>query len=499
MVESHQTGSEPDKASVAGRAAASGWVNEVDGLAEAAAGWQRAFAHQLARVPAQAVELSQAGPVDARRVARHMSAAAISRVVRTTTALPGAVLSGAPLRDPQGWAQRAAVEAFVDQLALGGAASAEQARLLCNAGALFPEVLRTELARRDIRPVDVSHGDVQRIANRALGGLIIDRSRPVTATPVSSLHRARTQADESVLVRIRRPGVSRDLRSDSALSAGLARSLEQLVPALGAMPALDFVQLTLRQTLEESDLRFEALGLLELGLAAEAAGAEGLVVARPRPDAVSERAVVIEDLGGVSLRQWRRRHGAVPDPVGALQGIAAITIESALVHGTFWADPAPEHLVVLDDGRVALVGAAVVGRLSPQLRLAGITVLKALVSGDAAGIVDAMRIAGALPDDVDPDVVIAALDASDQLDPMKILMGGEAGLLGAIREAVQIMVGERLKPPLEVTLLLRSVFALGALADHLDPEGSGGLAMALLPLLPKLPDLIAQAEAALTD
>jgi predicted unusual protein kinase regulating ubiquinone biosynthesis (AarF/ABC1/UbiB family) len=293
--------------------------------------------------------------------------------------------------------------------------------------------------------------------------------------------------------------VSRDLRSDSALSAGLARSLEQLVPALGAMPALDFVQLTLRQTLEESDLRFEALGLLELGLAAEAAGAEGLVVARPRPDAVSERAVVIEDLGGVSLRQWRRRHGAVPDPVGALQGIAAITIESALVHGTFWADPAPEHLVVLDDGRVALVGAAVVGRLSPQLRLAGITVLKALVSGDAAGIVDAMRIAGALPDDVDPDVVIAALDASDQLDPMKILMGGEAGLLGAIREAVQIMVGERLKPPLEVTLLLRSVFALGALADHLDPEGSGGLAMALLPLLPKLPDLIAQAEAALTD
>lgn len=480
------------------RAAASAWVGEVDGLADAVADWDRAFAHQLARVPQQAVELAQPGPVDPRRIARHVGAATVSRVVRTTTRLPNLVLTGAPLRDPQGWAQRAAVEAFVDQLALGGAASAEQARLLRNAGALFPEVLRKELAGRDIRPVDVSHADVERIAARALGNLTIERGRPITATPVSSLHRAHTSTDDPVAVRIRRPGVSRDLRADSALSAGLARGLEQLVPSLGAMPAVDFVQLTLRQTLEECDLRFEALGLLELGLALERSGNEALVVARPRPDGVSERAVVIEDLGGVALRTWRRQGGgtrAVPDAVGVLQGVAAITIESALVTGTFWADPAPEHLVVLDDGRVALVGAAVVGRLSPQLRLAGITVLKSLVSGDSAGIVEAMRIAGALPDDLDPDAVIAALDASEQLDPMKMLMGGEAGLLGGIREAVQIMVGQRLKPPLEVTLLLRSVFALGALAGELDPDGAGGLAAALLPLLPKLPDLIAEAEA----
>jgi hypothetical protein len=60
--------------------------------------------------------------------------------------------------------------------------------------------------------------------------------------------------------------------------------------------------------------------------------------------------------------------------------------------------------------------------------------------------------------------------------------------------AVRLLLLHRLRPPLEVVLLLRTVFALGALSDRLAP-GGGGLAMALFPLVARLPDLLASAEA----
>jgi hypothetical protein len=49
------------------------------------------------------------------------------------------------------------------------------------------------------------------------------------------------------------------------------------------------------------------------------------------------------------------------------------------------------------------------------------------------------------------------------------------------------------RPQLEVVLLLRTVFALGALAERLEP-GGGGLATALMPLMMRLPDLLVEAE-----
>ena len=46
---------------------------------------------------------------------------------------------------------------------------------------------------------------------------------------------------------------------------------------------------------------------------------------------------------------------------------------------------------------------------------------------------------------------------------------------------------------------LRTVFALGELVDRLDPDGGAGLIAALMPLIPRLPEIINNAEAAVTD
>jgi hypothetical protein len=484
------------------RAGASPWVAGEPHLAEAVAELVAHVGPAQEDLTNQAVALAQPGPVDPVRLARHAAAAGLSRAIRVTTGLPAALTSGKPFTDPQGWLQSSAIEAFVDQLALGGAASAELARLIEGGGELFPSSLRRELDKRDIRPLPLAPTVIEDLLRRAFGSprpggpvRLVDELA-ITGTPVSQLHEAETDEDPRVAVRVRRPRIARDLLSDSKLAAGAASALTRVAPDAGGMGPIGFVQLVLRQCLESTDLRFEALNLVELGLIVEDLAVDGLVVARPLPGYVDERAVVIEHLDGTPLTRY---HGGVPDPASALRAIAAITLESALVHGIFWADPAPEHLLVLPDDRLALVGVGTLGRFTPELRLAGVRVIKAVLTGEHEGMIEGMRIAGAMSDDVDTAALLADLKASDLLDPSKILFGGEGALLDALNAAVGIMLAHKLQPPVEVTLMLRTVFAVGQLVHRMDPDGNAGLTAALMPLMPRLPEIIAAAEAAVLD
>ena len=171
-----------------------------------------------------------------------------------------------------------------------------------------------------------------------------------------------------------------------------------------------------------------------------------------------------------------------------------ITLESALAEGLFWADPAPEHLLVAPDGSLVLAGVGTLGRFSPALRLAGVRTIKGVLTGDFEGMIEGMAIAGAITPDVDVTHLLADLGASDALNPMQILMGGQSGLLDALSTVVRLMLANKLEPPVEVILLLRTVFSLGRLVDIIDPGGPG-LAGALMELMPRLPQLIADAEA----
>jgi hypothetical protein len=465
----------------------------------------------------EAVARAQPGPVDARRVVRHATAASVSRALRVATGLPAAVSTRRPLTDPAGWFRDAAVEAFVDQLALGGPPSAELARLIEGAGQLFPEPLRRELARREIRALDLLPAAAQAIVDLAFAPSSPDDRQgvrgpddrqgrhdrdaqrvflvsptPVTGTPVSSLYPA-VANDERSLVRVRRPRIAQHLVTDSRLAAGAAGVLTRLTPETAGIGPIGFVHLVLRQNLEAIDLRFEALDLVELAMVLEDGGHAGLVVARPRAGLIDERALVVEATDGEPLDVAGPGAGARVDTAAVLPALIAVTLEAAIGHGVFWADPAPEHLLVRDDGRLALVGVGTLGRFTPELRLAGVRTIKAILTGDYAGLVDGMRIAGALGPDVDTAGLLADLSGNDRLDPMKVMLGGEEALLASINALVGIMLAHRLEPPVEVTLLLRTLFATGRLVSLLDPGGSG-LKGAVMGLVPRLPALIAAAE-----
>lgn len=470
------------------RAAASPWVAAGDGLAEAVAAWAAALGDEddLAE---QARRATAPGLVPPARALRYLAALEIGRLRWSAGEVRNAGLR--PLREPAVWAKEGVAQVLRHQLGMLGAAGAEIARIIAGSGGLLPQVVVAEIQANPVTVTRFPATVAARVADRALGGRVTELSdRPLSATPVSQLHAGRLDGDRRVLARVRRPGAAGDALADARLTAAVARTVEQLVPATRAMHPLGFVELAARQTVEELDLRREALNAVELALALEELGTEGITVARPIAGLATARALVSEDLPGA--RSFASAHGRL-DPDQAVAAYVGATIEAGLATGVFHADLRPEHLVVLPDRTLAIVGCGTLGRFDVATRRAAFTYLTALFSGDHQGQVDAMRLAGALPDDVDEGPLVRDLAGAPTLSPAAMLAGGGDAITTALRDAVGILLAHRVRPPTEVVLFVRNVFAFREFLATVAPEMSP--IAALLPVVQRLPDLHARLEA----
>lgn len=476
--------------SLANEVAGSAWGSVEPGLAEAVAGWERDILEQRATIDAHAARLARPGRLPVVRTAWQYAALQCSQAGWAIRHLPRDIAERRMVRDPAAWAKESAAHILRDQLVLLGPAGAEIARIIDESEGLAPGFLVDEIRRRPITVPPVEGRVVRGVVTRAFGEQVASvEDSPLSHTPMSQLHGAVLADGRRVSVRVRRPGVDLALHADARITATLAGSLERLVPALREPHPLGFVELATRQMLEEADLRNEALNTVALALAAEKLGITGLEIPRPLPGFAVQRAVVLERIDAEPFASAAHRL----DAEKAALALVGITVESALFAGVFHADLRPEHLAVLNDGRLAVWGCGTLGSFTPEARRSALKYLIAVLSGDFEGQVEAMRLSGAVPDGVDVSRLVADLEATPALQPMAMLSGGQDTAMAGMREAVVLLLRHQLRPPIEVVLFVRSMFSLRSLLAKISPEAD--LLNALMPLVQRLPQLAAELDA----
>ena len=469
---------------LAQRAAESTWASVEPGLPDAVRSWEREVDDHRGTVEAHDARLARPGALPVIRTVWQYGAYQLAQAGWATRQLPRDVLSRRIVRDPTGWAKRSAAHVLRDQLVLLGPAGGEVARIIDESEGLAPGFLVDEVRRRPIVVPPVAGRDVRRIVSRAFGGEVRSvEEHPISHTPMSQLHAAKMANGRRVVVRVRRPGVDLAMHADARISATLAGGLEWLVPPLREPHPLGFIELATRQMLEEADLRNEALNTVALALAVERLGVTGIEIPRPIPGLAEPRAVVLEAVDGRPFLSAARDL----DVEKATMALLGITVEAALFEGVFHADLRPEHLGVLDDGRLAMWGCGTLGVFTPDTRRGALKYLIAVLSGDFEGQVDAMRISGAVPDGVNVARLVSDLRATPALQPMAMLSGGEESAMNGLRQAVVLLLQHRLRPPVEVVLFVRTMFSLRTVLNKISPEAD--LLAALMPLVQRLPAL----------
>jgi predicted unusual protein kinase regulating ubiquinone biosynthesis (AarF/ABC1/UbiB family) len=207
---------------------------------------------------------------------------------------------------------------------------------------------------------------------------------PAAVTPTAQVHRGVLDA-EPVAVKVLRPGVAASVRNDLILLDGL------VAPLAAAFPRLDpgkLIAEVRERVQDELDLEHEAHHLRRFHRALRSH--PFLTVPAPVTRLSHGNVLVSAWIDGVPI-------SSAPDPDVAAARLLAFVIGAARF-GVMHADPDSDDVLVLPDGRVAILDFGATRTVIPQRVMSARAALEAFATGHAAALGAALQDLGALPE-----------------------------------------------------------------------------------------------------
>jgi hypothetical protein len=238
--------------------------------------------------------------------------------------------------------------------------------------------LPAELERaRAAAATPIAFKDVEKLLKAAWGsphGKLLDQldREPLAVTPSAQVHRG-VRDGAPVAVKVLRPGLAGAVRNDLALLDVLAAPLRQVFGALDATAILREIRET---ALDELDLEHEASTQRQLRRTLREI--DGLVVPAPDMELSSEAVLVSEFLEGRTLADPKAK---AADPGAVAQTLVTAHVTAARA-GLVLTDPRPGHIVLMDKGRVGLLGAGLARPVDRDRITAALEALVAWRAGD---------------------------------------------------------------------------------------------------------------------
>lgn len=190
---------------------------------------------------------------------------------------------------------------------------------------------------------------------------------PLGRASLAVVHKAVTRDGRTVAVKVLRPAIDEIIACDLALMQPLFDFIGAVLGPEAAGALSDVLGGLRLQLSEELNLLNEAATLVYFKDLPAAAQIELIVVPQPFDDLSSRRVLTMEFLDGVPVDDLARieEFGVDPKPVVA-QAVKAWFM-TAVRGGIFHGDVHAGNIMILRDGRIALLDWGIVGRLDPDL------------------------------------------------------------------------------------------------------------------------------------
>ena len=406
----------------------------------------------------------------------------------------------------------------------GGVTFTKLGQLLSTRRDLLPDEFISELARLQDRAEPAPWEQVEEVIAQSLGapsGQVFAelQQEPAAAASIAQVHKARLRCDggvdAEVAVKVQRPGIRATVEQDLDILQRLAVRLERRARWARSVGAVAVARGFAAAMREELDFRVEARNTAAVaanwaGQQRVVKGSVSVMLPAVHEQLCTEHVLVIEWLDGLSLR------GAGPliDDRGLDRAALSRALLRSMVYqitegGVFHADPHPGNVMLLTDGRLALLDFGSVGRLDARQRLALQDLLLALGRADPAAFRDALLELVTRAEEVDELLLERALGQF----MARHLTGGTAATPEMFTDLFRLASRFELAIPPEIATVLRALgilegtlslltpgvdiaaeaqaYAADQVAGHMSPKAVQKTAAdelaALLPVLRRLP------------
>jgi ubiquinone biosynthesis protein len=317
----------------------------------------------------------------------------------------GPYLRGRGRREDEAGGRAALARSLRQALEEGGVTFVKLGQLMSTRRDLLPEEFISELAQLQDRAEPAPWERVEQVITQSLGAPVREvfaelQPEPAAAASIAQVHRARLRCgdgpDAEVAVKVQRPGIRSTVEQDLDILLRLADTLEDRARWARAVGTAGVARGFAAAMREELDFRVEARNMAAVAATwpdqqRAVAGSVTVVLPAVHERLCTEHVLVIEWLDGVSLRAA----GPLIDERGLDRAELTRALLRSMVYqitegGVFHADPHPGNVLLLTDGRLALLDFGSVGRLDTQQRSALQNLLLAVGRGDPAALRDAL-------------------------------------------------------------------------------------------------------------
>lgn len=280
---------------------------------------------------------------------------------------------------------------FVTDLEALGPTFVKLGQMLSTRPDMVPPEFATALERMQEKvaplPVDRIHRIIETELGASVGTLFASfDAQPLGCASIAQVHRATLRDGREVAVKVQKPEVAAQLRSDLEALRSFALAADHLTQIGRRVRLRDWLNEFSKTLMQELDYQAEAENLERFGQ--HLRPFKPLWVPQPIWDYCSNRVLTMELANGVrvdAIPAVRRTEQSM-DPLAA--ALIRGYLDQIFVHGEIHADPHPGNLRVTDDGRLAIFDLGMVAHMPPRLRERLLKILFAAVDGRGEEVAD---------------------------------------------------------------------------------------------------------------
>jgi ubiquinone biosynthesis protein len=230
---------------------------------------------------------------------------------------------------------------------------------------------------------------------------------PLAAASIGQVHCARLHGGQRVVVKVQRPGIAGSVNRDLDVLGQLATVVEQRTNWGADYHVVDLADEFSERLREELDFEIEARSAADI--AANLDGISDVRIPGVFHDLTTRRVLVMEWLDGVSVRQTDEIDELGVDREALAEDLLRCMLQQMLVDAQYHADPHPGNVMVLRDGRLALIDFGAASRIDPMQQTAIRDVMVGVAQRDPDLLRQAVLQVATLRRDVDDEELERAL------------------------------------------------------------------------------------------
>jgi ubiquinone biosynthesis protein len=291
---------------------------------------------------------------------------------------------------------------------------------------------------------------------------------PFAAASTAQVHRATLYEGQEVVVKVQRPGIRNQVKSDIGIMLNGSAVLERRAEWARDVDLVGVLQEFGQNIIAELDYTGEAYNARRISR--NMAEIPGVHIPEVYPHYTTSRVLTMEFIKGVKVTNNEAITAAGLDR----QALAEATIRSLtkqlLIDGFFHADPHPGNVLVgLDTGLVYYLDLGMVGQLDFNQRINLIQLLMVVKDRDTQGLAQVMMSLSQPFREVDERGYYRNFDrkVGRYLDP-----DSEAGFSKAVNAALDLLTEHGMRLDSELTLALKALIQLEAITRSLLPDAS---------------------------